>query len=178
MDIQTKYIEKLQIEQTFIDIYSDHQGGSAYGFIIDYNDGFLILEKFSEEGNHEGISILLRENITRIKWAGNDIESTSKLIDPKKRIDYKNEIDLATKETILATVYKRFGHVTVLVEDLDKNICFVGQILELDSESVVINEFGTRISLDRKFILLSLNDITRIDAGGVYELNLKKILGI
>lgn len=45
----------------------------------------------------------------------------------------------------------------------------------MDENSIVINEFGTKSSLDRKFILLSLDDITRIDMNGKYENNLNKL---
>ncbi|TAG43513.1 MAG: hypothetical protein EAZ31_04170, partial [Cytophagia bacterium] len=156
MDIQTKYISKFKSEKTFLLIYTDHFDDSTYSFVIDYNEEFLVLECFNEDGDYNGISILLRENITRIRWQGNDITSVFRLIDITKRIEYKNEIDLSTKETILKSVYRKYEHINVYIEEIDKDVCFIGQIYDLDSESIVINEFGTSVSLDRKFILLSL----------------------
>jgi hypothetical protein len=117
----------------------------------------------------------LRHNITRIRWSGNDIESTSKLIDNSKRQTGKLTIDLTSIQTILQTVNKTFNHLTVHIQDIDQSVCFIGQIYEMDDNSIVIHEFGTKSSLDRKFILLGLEDITRIDVGGQYENNLKRL---
>lgn len=47
MSIQSKYFNKLQAEQTFVDIYSDFYEVSQFGFIIDFNDTFLLLESLT-----------------------------------------------------------------------------------------------------------------------------------
>jgi hypothetical protein len=120
-------------------------------------------------------TIFLRHNISRIRWSGNDIESVSKLIDTSKRQADKLNIDLTSTQTILQSINKTFNHLTVHIQDIDKSVCFIGQIHEMDDDSIVIHEFGTKSSLDRKFILLGLDDITRIDAGGQYENNLKRL---
>lgn len=46
---------------------------------------------------------------------------------------------------------------------------------EMDAESIVVKEFGTRSSLDRGRIMFAIEDITRIDAGGLYEIGLLKV---
>jgi hypothetical protein len=175
MSVSTKFIERLKSEQIFIELHADRYDDSDYCFIIDYDDDFLVIERFKAEGGYEGISVLLRQNISRIKWGGNELTSISKLIDVSKRQQSKSEVDLTSIETVLSTTYAMFGHISVFIQDIDKNICFVGQIHEIDNEAIVINEFGTKGTLDRRFILLSLEDITRIDAGGLYERNLEKL---
>lgn len=175
MDLKTKYLQKLKGENTLLDIYTDNYDESDYGFIVDFNDNFLLIEKFDDECNYDGVTIFLRHNITRIRWSGNDIESVSKLIDLTKRQKSKINIDLTSTQTILESVNKQYNHITVHIQDIDKGVCFIGQIHEMDENSIVIHEFGTKSSLDRKFILLSLDDITRIDVNGQYENNLKKL---
>lgn len=175
MDLNTKYLEKLKCENTLADIYTDSYDESDYGFIIDYNDDFLLIEKFDDECHYDGLTIFLRRNVTRIRWSGNDIESVAKLIDSTKRQTDRINIDLASTKTILQTVNKLYNHLTVHIQDIDKSVCFIGQIHEMDENSIVIHEFGTKSSLDRKFILLSLDDITRIDVNGKYENNLQKL---
>ena len=177
MDLQNKYIEKLKNEQIFLDIYTDRYEESDFGFVIDYNDEFVVIEKFDSDGNYDGISILIRDNISRIRWGGNEITNTSKLIEIQKRQKDKIAINLTSIETILHSINKLFGSITVHIQDLDNGVCFIGQIEEMDQDSIVIHEFGSKASMDRKFILLSLNDITRIDAGGQYENNLSKLFG-
>ncbi len=175
LDIKTKYISKLKNEQILADFYTDYYDESDYGFVVDFNDEFLLIEKFDVECNYDGLSIFLQHNISRIRWSGNAIESVAKLIDTSKRKTETIHIDLTSIQTILQSVNKLYNHLTVHIQDIDKEVCFIGQIHEIDESSVVIHEFGTRSSLDRKFILISLDNITRIDAGGQYENNLKKL---
>lgn len=175
MDLHTKYLAQLKNENIFADFYTDHYDESDYGFVLDFNDDFLLIEKFDDECNYDGLSILLRHNITRIRWAGNDLESMAKLIDVTKRQTGNTDIDLSSTQKILESVNHRYNPVTVHIQDIDKGVCFIGQIHEMDERSVVIHEFGTKSTLDRKFILLSLDDITRIDVNGQYENNLKRL---
>jgi hypothetical protein len=175
LDIKTKYIGKLKSEQILADFYTDYYDESDYGFVVDFNDDFLLIEKFDNECNYDGLSIFLRNNISRIRWSGNALESISKLIDTSKRQTEIVNIDLASIQTILESVNRLYNHLTVHIQDIDKEVCFIGQIHEMDDSSIVIHEFGTKSSLDRKFILISLDDITRIDIGGQYENNLKRL---
>lgn len=175
MDLKTKYLEKLKNEQILADFYTDSYSETTYGFVLNFNEDFLLVEKFDDECNYDGLTIFLLHNVTRIRWAGNEIESIAKLIDLTKRQPNQINIDLTSTKTILESVNKLYNQVTVHIQDIDDSVCFIGQIHEIDNESVVINEFGTKSSLDRKFILLSLDDITRIDANGQYENNLKKL---
>ena len=175
IELKIKCLNKLKNEQILADFYTDRYDESDYGFVVDYNDDYLLIEKFDDECNYDGLTIFLRHNISRIRWSGNDIESVSKLIDTSKRQVEKVNIDLTSVQTILETVNRTFNHLTVHIQDIDKSVCFIGQIHEMDENSIVIHEFGTKSSLDRSFILLGLNDITRIDAGGQYENNLKRL---
>jgi len=178
MDLNTKYLEKLKNKSILADIYTDNYDDSDYGFVVDFNEDFLSIEKFDSECNYDGLTIFFRHNITRIRWSGNDIESVAKLIDLTKRLKDKVIIDLTSTPTILKSVNQLYNHLTVHIQDIDKSVCFIGQIHEMDENSIVIHEFGTKSSLDRKFILLSVEDITRIDVNGQYENNLIKLFNV
>src|SRR5690554_6015387 len=106
MDLNKKYLEKLKNENTLSDIYTNNYYESDYGFVIDFNDDFLLIEKFDDECNYDGLTIFLRHNISRIRWSGNDIESVAKLIDISKRQADKINIDLTSIQTILQSVNK------------------------------------------------------------------------
>ena len=80
MTIRDTYLNKLREEKVLVDLYTDSYGESYYGFIIDFNEEYLVLKKFTVESLFDGISVLRRDDITRINWGGNDIESTFKLI--------------------------------------------------------------------------------------------------
>lgn len=175
MNLQTKYLNKLKRENTLADFYTDRFEESDFGFVIGFNDEFLVIEKYDDKHNYDGISVLFRSNITRIRWEGNELDCTTRLIDKSKRLVDKVRIDLTSINTILESIFKFYNHITVHIQDIDNTVCFIGQIKEIDQSNIVIHEFGTKTSLDRKFILLSINDITRIDAGGQYENGLQKL---
>lgn len=169
MGLKAKYLEKFKNENILVDFYTDNYEESDFGFVIDFNDDYLLIESFDSDCKYDGIITFLRQDVTRIRWFGNEIESVHKVIDLSKRQKEKIDIDLTSIRSILESVQALYNHITVYIQDVDKDVCFIGQIHEIDDETVVIHEFGSKISLDRKFIILSLNDITKISANGHYE---------
>lgn len=174
MNITTKYLKKLQTEKSFVDIFTDLFNESLYGFIRQFNDEFLLLEHYNDDGLFNGIIVFKREDITRIKWANNDINSVHKIINKHDQDKNIESIKIDSLEAILNSVNKVFKHVNINIQNIDSGMCIIGEIEEMDNESIVIKEFGTRSSLDRGKIMFSIEDITRIDAGGIYENGLLK----
>ncbi len=175
MNLQTKYLDKLKKDNSLAEFYTDNYDESYFGLVLNYTDEFLLIEKYDEDSNYNGLTILFRHNITRIRWSGNEIESVEKLIDSTKSQSYTSKIDLSSIHSVLESSYKLFNHITVHIQDIDRNICFIGQIHEIDPYSIVLHEYGTKTSLDRKFIFLSIDDITKIDVNGKYENNLLRL---
>ncbi len=175
MKLQVKYLEKLQLEKTFIDIYTDHFEESRYGFIVSFNENLLLLEQFSDIGEADGISIIKIENITRIKWEGNDINTTAKFAVKEKRLENLENLKIDTIQNALKSIQNRFGYVNLYIQNIDAGMSIIGEVEELDDEIIIIKEFGTYTALDRKKLMLSVEEITKIDAGGKYENNLKEL---
>lgn len=175
MDIASKNLKKLQTEKSFVDIFTDLFNESFYGFIRQFNDHFLLLEHYSNDGLFNGIIVFKRGDITRIKWANNDINSIHKIVNKHDQEKNIASIKIDSIEAILKSVDKAFKHVNLNIQNIDNGMCIIGEIEEMDAESIVIKEFGTRSSLDRGRILFAMEDITRIDAGGLYETGLLKV---
>ena len=175
MELRTKYLNKLKSEQILGVFYTDNYDESDYGFVIAFNEDFVLIEKYDDNYCYDGITLLFQHHITRIRWSGNDLQSASKIIDATKRPFHIITIDLTSIQTILETISKQHRFITVHTQDLDRDICYIGEIHEMDNDDIVLHEWGTPSSLDRKFILLSLHEITRIEADGIYENNLKTL---
>jgi hypothetical protein len=175
MNIATKNLNQLQSDKCFVDIFTDLFEASYYGFIRQFNDEFLLLEHYNDEGLFNGIIVFRREDITRIKWANNDLNSTQEIISKHDQDENIESIKIDSLETILISVSKVFKHVNINIQNIDNGMCIIGELEEMDSESIVIREFGTRSTLDRGNIMFSIEEITRIDAGGLYEKGLLKI---
>ena len=86
-------------------------------------------------------------------------------------------ISIDSIESIIKSVDKAFGYVSLKIQDINSDWIIIGQIQEIDGDTIVIKEFGTMVTLDRGVLMLSIVDITRVDAGGLYENNLMKIHG-
>lgn len=175
MNIETKNLKKIVEDKIFVDVFTDRYEESTYGFIKDFNDIFLVLESYSDDSNADGIVVFFRENITRIRWGGNNISSAYKLIDDTKTSAEKIEINLSSIQDILKSMHSSYGYVNISVEDIDSSICFIGEVTEMDEETIVINEYGTKSSLDRSNIMISIDDITKVEAGGQYEVGLIRL---
>lgn len=174
MTLQIKTHKKLQKENVFVDVFTDMFNESMYGFIRKSNNDFLLLEYYNDNGLYNGIIVLRLSDITRIKWDNNDINSTQKLI--SKHSDEKKiaAIKIDSIQDILKSINMIFKYVCIHIQDIDDGMCIIGEIEEMDESTLIVKEFGTRATLDRGRIMISLDDITRIDAGGIYETGLLK----
>lgn len=176
MKLERKYLKQLKKNKEFVDIYTDNYDESNFGFIVDFNDTFLVLDSYNEDAKADGIVVFFRENITRIRWKGNEITSLSNIANSSKNRNKAHKIDLSSVQSVIDSIQKYFGYINVSIQNIDSGVCFIGEVEEMDENTIVINEYGTRISLDRKNILLSIHDITKIEAGGIYEAGLLKVL--
>ena len=173
MDIEKKYMLQVKNQKTFIDLCVN--GTTNFGFIVDFNDEFLVFEAFNGNGIPDGITVFFRdENSIIVRWGGNEITSTERSIDHTRRVQKMPKINLESVDTIIKTVYEGFKHITVYTDDID-DTCFIGQVREMDEDTLVLNEFGSRIALDRKFVMIPLNSICKIQAGGEYEQSIVKL---
>ena len=175
MSLQEKYLKNFTDDKTFVDIYTDQFEDSTFGFIVKFSDEFLLLEQFTSIGEVNGISVFKREDISRIRWKGNDISTTEIFALKEKRIENLEEIQVGSITEVLKSVSDKFGYVTIHVQNLDSGISLIGEIVEMDEDIIVVNEFGTYSSLDRKMLMINIDEITKVEAGADYENNLKEI---
>tara|TARA_A100000171_G_scaffold34837_1_gene33345 strand:+ start:12876 stop:13415 length:540 start_codon:yes stop_codon:yes gene_type:complete len=175
MNLETKNLKRIIEDKTFVDVYTDSYDESTYGFIIDFNDTFLVLDSFDDDSKANGIVVFFRENITRIRWGGNEISSVYSLIDTSEKASTSIDIDLSSIQNILKSMNASYGYINVSIQDIDSGICFIGEITEMDDETIVINEYGSKKSLDRTNIMISIRDITKVEAGGQYEKGLVQL---
>lgn len=175
MKISEKTLKDLQEKNTFVDIFTDYYELSLLGFIKKFNQNFLLLEHYNEDGFYNGIVVFKRQDITRIRWDNNEINSTFKIINKVESVEEISDVDISSIESVINSVNKTFGYVSIHLQGINEDWIIIGQVQEIDKESIVIKEYGTKISLDRSMLMFSVADITRVDADGLYEKNLMKI---
>ena len=175
MEIADKTLETLQTKEIYVDIFTDHYDASFFGFIRIYNDNYVLLEHYNLDGFYNGIIVFRRQDITRIRWDNNEIKSASLITTRQEKIKDLEFISIESIESIIKSVDKTFGYVCLQIQNINSEWSIIGQLQEMDSETIVIKEFGTMSTLDRAMLMFSIDDITRVDAGGLYENNLMKV---
>jgi hypothetical protein len=171
--MKTKLIDTLIADSIFVEIYDDNAEESFFGYIIQHTDNFLQLEAYDDEGRLEGIFITEFEEVSRIRWEGNErqlIESliSSRAEQPKPRLE--------GMRSILEDVNQHYGHICITLGGYGTDKLYIGEIEELNEDFLVLHEYGSRQQKCRNRMLVRIEDISRVQAGGIYESNLIKQL--
>lgn len=170
MRLTTKILQSLRESQEIVDLYRDYLSSeSLTGVVTDVSDDFLYLSLFDDSGAANGIAVCYRSDITRLRWGGNERASIATLVSASGAKPVAPKLKLETIESVLRSVRAAFGYVNVLTERMNSDITFIGEIEELDAESLLLQTYGTFSSRDRSRLLLRLDDITRVDADARYE---------
>jgi hypothetical protein len=170
MSLYSKTIAKVQLEQALVDLYRDHiDDESLTGVITKNTDDHIYMSLFRDDGLDNGVSVLRTADVSRIRWGGNVRDSIQALIELKKSKALKPEIDLTSTRTVIESVQKLYSYVNILTEEMDSGISFIGEVADIDDEHLVLNEYGTMTSRDSSHLIISLDEITRIDAEAQYE---------
>ena len=177
MSLEIKTLKKLETENVFVDIFTDMFEESFYGFIRQFNKDFLLLEHYNNDGLYNGIIVFRRSDITRIKWDNNEINSARNLLNAHPDEKKIAAIKIDSIQSVLETIDKTYKHITVNIQNIDNGMCIIGEIKEMDKSTIVVHEFGPKKSLDRGTCMFSISDITRVDAGGIYENGILKTNG-
>lgn len=140
-NIFNSILEKSKDEKSYLNIYRDKDNTDKFstGFICSYDDDFVLLKKVSPEGNFDGFSIILTEDIYCIEFED----------------DYIKKIQFLIKDEIVETMFEvqkllqssfRFDDVIKLYINQQYLISidsiydreFLGYIKEFDGENVII----------------------------------------
>lgn len=170
MSVATSTLRALKKEQEIIDLYRDHLSSESLpGVITDFSDDFVYVSLFNDSGLANGVAVCFREDVTRIRWGGNERQSIAELVAAAGSTPTAPLLVLDSIQSILNSVFTAFGYVNVLAERMNESISFIGEIEDLDQEHLVLRTYGTYSSRDRSNILLNISEITRIDADAAYE---------
>jgi len=167
--MNTEHIQKLIDQQVFVDVFDDNAEESFFGYIIAQSGGLIQLEHYDEEGRFDGVLIFEKETLSRIRWGGNELSSTETLIVYRASSAPVSTTDI---RSAVLSLYEQFQYVCLTLGSYGTDVIFIGEIDEHLEESLILHEYGTRSSQDSSRLLIRWDDITRVQAGGVYEQNI------
>jgi flagellar basal body rod protein FlgB len=174
MALIDKRLSELKLSREAVDVYRDRiSEESLTGVVADFNDEFLYMSLLTDDGENNGISVFFRPNITRIRTGGNVRSSISELGKFRAtEVKFPN-INLTSIDTVLSSIQSQYGYVNLHTEDMDDDICFIGEITDQDEKWVSLLGYGTMTTRDTNTILLEKEEISRVDAGAKYEESIK-----
>ena len=171
MSVLDKNIDRLIEAGSLVEIYRDYINAcSDTGVIIGKSAHFIQIGLISDGGLPEGILIIKIEDITRIRWGNNVLNSIEKLKDTKNMIINKLKFDLSTISQIIKSVDKEFGYITAYTYSDKEESCYIGKLEEIDQDNLLLLEYPTLSNIPkRSHLILKLSDLSRIEAGSNYE---------
>ncbi|MCF6313102.1 MAG: hypothetical protein L3J39_11680 [Verrucomicrobiales bacterium] len=163
------FLKRLIAEKQFIDVFDDNAEESFYGYLLAFSENLLHLETYDEEGRFHGSLVIEIEDTSRIRWGGRERDLTEQLISQRQDV---SAINLHDMKSAAADISNTYGYICVTMGAYGTDMIYVGEISEDCDDSLILHEYGTRARNERSFLLLRWDDISRVQAGGIYEHNL------
>ena len=149
--------------------------------IIDYNDDFTLVRRIvTDNGQFDGYSLLFTGNIRTISWDGELLGQLEILLEDcnKEKTESIDKISDINIDSHFFKTIKRinslFGHISVYDSTHPEDFYF-GQVKDIDEYCILMSLMGDKSIMDDKNIVLRLEDIGRIDFGGIYDENMLKL---
>ena len=170
MSVLTATFDRLKHEGCMVDLYRDHLSGeSLTGVITDVSEAFVYLSLFSEAGLPNGVAVCFLQDVTRVRWEGNERASIEALVKKSGSKPTAPELQLKSIKTVISLISSTFGYVNILTERINGDISFIGEVMKFDKDALLLKTFGTYSTRDRSSLIIRTNEITRVDADAAYE---------
>lgn len=170
MSIFEKILQQLKDTQELAIFMREHiPDGTEWGFLRDYNECCLFIDRVSSDGLYDGIMIFQRPQLTRIRWGTTHLAAVAELFKKKNKNLNKPDISIESMHSSLKDVQSAYRYVCLSADDLDDDALLLGEIEALDEQHVLLYEFCNKTAKDRSHMVCPLDEITSIQAGGIYE---------
>jgi hypothetical protein len=170
MSLLDEQLKVAQEKGLLVNIYRDHYDDSPRFCRVNAVSEYCIYATcFNDDGEYDGVTICRKDHVTRIRWGGTDRESQRRLIERSGSIPAAPEVNLATLKDIIESVQKQFGYVTVAAEAINRDTVYIGEVVSVDADHLILNEYGSKDAMDRSMLVLDMDEITLVDADGKYE---------
>lgn len=170
MSLLDKKLKELKLAREIVDVFRDRVSEeSLTGVIHGISEEFLCMSLITEEGEKNGISVFHLEDVTRVRMGGNARAAIKALGAHAQTKLAAPNIDLSSLESVIESVQNTYGYVNLIAEFLEEDISYIGEVIEQDSEWLLLKCYGTMDTLEKASMLLDKGEISRIDAGSRYE---------
>jgi hypothetical protein len=172
-----RWMDDLIQSRALVEVYRDRLNSSPFvGRLVRQSRHVFLMEKLGEIYRQDGWVVARTGDITRIKIGGRELDAAALLAPPAESERQFPDVALLELSSAMTIFQKEFGCVVVHVERISENICFVGEVRDLDDDFVVLRRYGTTKSMDKATLLLRLEEITSVEADGEYVRMLRPLI--
>ncbi|KFF23087.1 hypothetical protein [Chryseobacterium sp. JM1] len=172
-----KLIKKHISNTDFVKVYLDNDS-AVFGFLVKFSDDFVMIEESSDFALM-GIKIIPYDRITSIR--NNVYDKVSKAIYMDENLiqfDHKiiDKTNLENAESLFKSIKKQDYHCIVESKKNKKDLFSIGEILEVNEKSVVINNYDATGRIHKKPDKISFKNIDLINFNDNYSKVFRKYL--
>ncbi len=151
MSVLDKYLQELQSSGELVNVYREHtEGNSALLCRINAISSFAVYAtNFNDDGEYDGVMVFRKDDITRLRWDDNELEAQRRLVERVKDIPVAPKLNLDDIPKIVESVQKHFGYVSIATEEINDEVIYIGEVVSVDDDFLVLNEYGSKDALDR-----------------------------
>ena len=143
------------------------------GRVLHQTPYVVVLEKVDDAYRFDGVAAVRPSDITRLRSGGRELAAGG-AAQPSAQTKPFQQSSLVELTAMMTELEQRYGYVTLHAERPGRRTSFVGQVLELDDDYILMKTYAPLSRMDRKELLIRSDEITRVEAGGAYEATLIK----
>lgn len=182
MSILLSSLQSLKDNQRLCEVISEAPDDLFFCQIVDFNEELTLVRRIlSDNGEIDGYSLIFTANIKSLAWEGELLEQVEILLkdtlskENNTRFDKISNININNHFfEIIKRINSLFGHISIY-EIFDAGDFYFGQIKDIDEYFMLIHLLGDKSSMDDKNLVLRLEDVGRIDFGGIYDESMLKL---
>lgn len=164
-------LKKLQRARTLVRIEREAlEDGYVKGCIVGTSTKLLAIAALSDTLHPNGFTVIRTADVSKLQapdpYAGFVAEAMQLRGDVLPRLP---RLDLTSWSSLLPAAPRRFPLVTLHVQEIDPEVCYIGRPLRLASRGVILATIGADATWDHELLRLAWADITQVDFGGAYE---------
>lgn len=162
-------IAKVHSEKHFVRFERRFEDSFIHGYVLDVGPRFFLFGLVSDRLWFDGFECFRIADVRKMRQDPYAEFVKAVLRKRRQRIPKKPRVSMASLQQILLSAGRVFPLVTIHLEKIDPEVCYVGRVLSVDREQVSLLHISPGAIWEDKPTDYKLSDITRVSIGGDYE---------
>ncbi|WP_350335080.1 hypothetical protein [Coralliovum pocilloporae] len=162
-------LKEARLARDVVELQRDTLGaGVITGKITFVNDTIIQIERLTDGGHYDGVTVIRTDDITRLRRGTSELKFIGSLSENNHQHRVVSLSEAQTLWSCVQSMQTLFSYVCLGIEDLDPDILIIGQLDGHDSNYVKLAEFGRFNSGETNELILAKDEITMVEADTPY----------